>query len=96
MREDGSDPESGSGGEQEAEGQEGADGHQAGVREVEWSVPDGFTLGDEPDTSMYSTCTNLVGEYVYMRWEKYGWQLGKIADMITVPTLVSTISSITE
>ena len=81
MREDGSDPESESGGEQEAEGQEGADGHQAGVREVEWSVPDGFTLGDEPDTYMYST--NLVGEYVYMRWEKYGWQLGKINGVIT-------------
>ena len=28
----------------------------------------------------------LVGSTVYMRWETYGWQLGKITDIITDAT----------
>ena len=28
----------------------------------------------------------LIGQKVYMRWEKYGWQLGKITDVVTQKT----------
>ena len=28
----------------------------------------------------------LVGSSVYMRWEKYGWQLGRITDIVTNAT----------
>ena len=28
----------------------------------------------------------LVGSSVYMRWEKYGWQLGRITDIVTHAT----------
>ena len=30
--------------------------------------------------------TSLVGSNVVMRWEKYGWQLGKITGIITNAT----------
>ena len=30
--------------------------------------------------------SSLVGEFVYLRWEHYGWQLGKITDQITNST----------
>jgi hypothetical protein len=49
---------------------------------VNWSVPDGFDVAAEPD----KLDASLVGQYVYMRWEKYGWQLGKISDVITNKT----------
>jgi hypothetical protein len=26
---------------------------------------------------------SIVGQTIYMRWEKYGWQLGKIVEKIT-------------
>ena len=29
---------------------------------------------------------SLVGSSIYMRWEEYGWQLGKIADTVTNAT----------
>ena len=46
------------------------------------SVPEGFQLADEPK-ALDST---LVGSTIYMRWEDYGWQLGKITDTITSAT----------
>ena len=42
----------------------------------------GFKVGDEPSALDES----LVGSDVYMRWEKYGWQIGKITDIITKST----------
>ena len=62
------------------EGEEGAGG--AHVTEVKWSVPEGFKVADEPA----KLDSSLVGEYVYLRWEMYGWQLGKIAGVITKST----------
>ena len=53
-----------------------------GIREVTWSAPDGFKVAAEPEK--LDKC--LVGSTVYMRWETYGWQLGKITDIITDAT----------
>ena len=55
---------------------------ERGVRQVKWSVPDGFKVAAEPET----LDTNLIGSTIYMRWETYGWQLGKITDVITAAT----------
>ena len=51
-------------------------------KEVKWSVPDGFEVAGEP-AALDST---LVGKHVYMRWETYGWQLGKITAVVTKDT----------
>ena len=53
-----------------------------GVKDVSWSVPDGFEVADEPS----KLDDTLVGSSVYMRWEKYGWQLGRITDIATDAT----------
>ena len=63
------------------EGEEGA-GDRRRVTEVKWSIPDGFKVADEPA----KLDEHLVGEYVYLRWEQYGWQLGKITGLITNST----------
>ena len=39
-------------------------------------------VADEPSELGKS----LIGEQIYMRWETYGWQLGKITDVITNET----------
>ena len=44
------------------------------MTEVKWSVPEGFTGADEPEKLDGS----LIGDYVYLRWERYGWQIVKI------------------
>ena len=44
-------------------------------------MPSGFTVADEPILD-----ERLVGKSVYMRWEKYGWQLGRIYEQITPAT----------
>ena len=65
--------------EDEDEGEEAEEGAGDGspqVREVKWSVPAGFEVAEEPAKLDES----LVGKHVYLRWEKYGWQLGKITD----------------
>ena len=49
---------------------------------MRWSVPDGFAVADEPAKLDGS----LIGEYIYFRWEGYGWQLGKITAEITNST----------
>ena len=63
------------------EGEEGAADRRR-VTEVKWSIPDGFRVADEPA----ELDARLVGEYVYLRWERYGWQLGKITGEITRST----------
>ena len=71
--------------DEEAEAGEAEDVGEGGeeqVDEVEWSVLDGFTVGAEP-AKLDET---LIGESVYMRWEKYGWQFGKIVGVITEAT----------
>ena len=67
------------------EAREGEEGQvrSRGVKEVSWSVPDGFEVADEPS----KLDDTLVGSSVYMRWEKYGWQLGKVTGIITNATL---------
>ena len=49
---------------------------------MRWSVPDGFTVAPEPSILDVS----LVDSAVYMRWETYGWQMGKITGMVTSGT----------
>ena len=49
---------------------------------MRWSVPDGFTVAPEPSILDVS----LVDSAVYMRWETYGWQMGKITGMVTSAT----------
>ena len=61
---------------------EGVEEGRRGVREVLWAIPNGFKVASEPDV----LDTNLVGSPVYMRWETYGWQLGRITDVITNAT----------
>ena len=53
------------------------------MKDVSWSVPDGFEVADEPS----KLDDTLVGSSVYMRWEKYGWQLGRITDIVIDATL---------
>ena len=55
--------------------------HQ-GMKEVKWSVPDGFKIAPEPAILDGS----LVDSAVYMRWETYGWQIGKITGSVTNAT----------
>ena len=55
--------------------------HQ-GMKEVKWSVPDGFKIAPEPAILDGS----LVDSAVYMRWETYGWQVGKITSSVTNAT----------
>ena len=47
-----------------------------------WYVPEGFKVADEPEKLDGS----LVNKHVYLRWERYGWQLGKITSQITNAT----------
>ena len=77
------------GGEEEDEG-EGEGGGGGRVTEVKWHVPDGFKVADEPE----KLDGGLVGDYVFMRWEQYGWQLGKITAQITnaTPRLVKNFN----
>ena len=71
------------GGEEGGEGEEGEEGEEGPqATPVTWSVPDGFKVADEPEVLDKS----LIGQKVYMRWEKYGWQLGKITDVVTQKT----------
>ena len=70
--------------EGEEEGEEGAEEMAAtpGCKEVRWSVPDGFKVADEPK----ELNKDIIESKIYMRWEKYGWQLGKITDTISSDT----------
>ena len=60
---------------------------------MRWSVPDGFTVAPEPSILDVS----LVDRAVYMRWETYGWQMGKITGIVTsaTPRLVKKFNSAT-
>ena len=73
--------EEGEEGEEGGEGDEGAE-EERGVGEVRWFVPDGFQVAAEPET----LDNTLIGSTIYMRWETFGWQLGKITDVITEAT----------
>ena len=54
------------------------EGIARGVVPLRWSVPDGFQVADEPA----KLDASLVDNHVYMRWEQFGWQLGKINGII--------------
>ena len=58
------------------------EGIARGVVPLRWSVPDGFQVADEPA----KLDASLVDNHVYMRWEQFGWQLGKINGIITRST----------
>ena len=49
---------------------------------MKWSLPAGFEVAPEPS----KLDDSLVHQHVYMRWERYGWQLGQITDVITAAT----------
>ena len=73
--------EEGGGEEGGEEGDDGATGVNR-VTEVKWSVPEGFKVANEPEKLDGS----LIGDYLYLRWERYGWQIGKITAEITNAT----------
>lgn len=52
------------------------------IAEVEWYIPDGFVVSPKP------TAINdeLVGAFIFMKWEQFGWQLGKVTALITSAT----------
>ena len=50
-----------------------------------WALPEGFVLGTEPDMRSIDPW-KLKGEIICMRWKGYGWQLGKIYEIITTAT----------
>ena len=84
VTEDGSGSESEPGsGEDDDDGGEGEEpeGRRGRVREVEWEVPEGFAVGNEPDALSSNIDRRQLCLHAVV--EKYGWQLGKIADMIT-------------
>ena len=65
--------------ELDAEGEEGEEGGGPGkVTAVKWYVLEGFKVVDEPANLDKS----LIGKTVFMNWETYGWQLGKITDVV--------------
>lgn len=71
------------------EGDEGDEGESdddeadgANVNEVTWSLPSGFSLAPEP----LALDRSLIGKHLFMRWQTFGWQLGKIVDIITQAT----------
>lgn len=66
----------------DGEGGEDEAGDRCRVTEVKWSVPEGFEVADEPDKLDHS----LIGEYIYLHWERYGWQLGKVTAQVTKST----------
>ena len=57
-------------------------GTPRGARGASGDPKPGFKVASEPDV----LDANLVGSPVYMRWETYGWQLGRITDVITNAT----------
>ena len=69
--------------EDESEGDSG--GSASKPKEVTWALPEGFVLGTEPDMRSIDPW-KLKGEIIYMRWKGYGWQLGKIYEIITTAT----------
>ena len=71
---------------EEEEGEEREEGEEVerGVGEVRWFVPEGFQIAAEPET----LDTTLIGSTIYMRWETFGWQIGKITDVITEAALL--------
>ena len=73
--------EGGAGGAEGDEGEEGA-ARSRGISEARWSIPDGFSVATEPSTLDGS----LVNSAVYMRWDIYGWQMGKITSEVTNAT----------
>ena len=70
-------PSSGSESEDEA-----AATTETSYSEVKWNLPAGFTLGKEPS----KLDNSLVGQWIYLRWKGYGWQLGKIYETVTRAT----------
>ena len=85
VMEDGSESEGEEGNPRDTSGleddcEEGAD--REGIIEVQWYVPDGFEIGEEPT----KLDASLVGAKIYMRWEIYGWQLGQITGLVTSAT----------
>ena len=55
----------------------------AARREVKWNLPDGLKTVDKP----LLLDTSLVGQTIYMRWERpYGWLVGKISEKFTTGT----------
>ena len=78
MREEGSESEGEEGGEEDEMGE----GDAEGITEVKWAIPPGFSVAEEPSQLDES----LIGEHVYLCWEKYDWQLGKITHVITADT----------
>ena len=60
-----------------------------GAKEVSWSVPDGFEVANEPSKYRPSSMTAWLAAVcacIHVRWEKYGWQLGRITDTVTNAT----------
>ena len=66
----------------ESESDEDSDENGDDVSEVKWSIPEGFKLAQEPAELDGS----LVGAMVYLRWKTFGWQMGKIYDIVTSAT----------
>lgn len=52
------------------------------VEAISWSIPRGFKVAPKP-SAINEQCVGLM---VYMKWEKFGWQLGKVTDLITSAT----------
>lgn len=52
------------------------------VEPVSWSVPNGFRVADKP-SAIDERCVNM---HVFMKWEGFGWQLGKISEVLTSAT----------
>ena len=53
---------------------------------VDWLGPGRGGLPPSVGTEHLVLKFGLVGSPVYMRWETYGWQLGRITDVITSAT----------
>lgn len=49
---------------------------------VSWGLPRGFEIMNKPG-QIDEAC---VGCFVFLNWEKFGWQLGKITELITLAT----------
>ena len=75
VREEGSESEGEEGGEEDEMGE----GDAERITEVKWAIPSWLF-------SCRGAVSAVIGEHVYLPWEKYGWQLGKITHVITADT----------
>mmetsp|Transcript_20190 Transcript_20190/g.48437 ORF Transcript_20190/g.48437 Transcript_20190/m.48437 type:complete len:137 (+) Transcript_20190:335-745(+) len=69
-------------GEESGEENSEEDADAGDEQSVRWYLPAGFQIARKPS----SIDVSCVGKLVFFHWEKFGWQLGKVTELITAAT----------